>query len=30
VMDKLGARGLSSAVRVAIAAGLEPLHERRA
>jgi two-component system response regulator FixJ len=30
VMEKLQARGLSSAVRVAIAAGLEPLQERRA
>jgi two-component system response regulator FixJ len=30
VMEKLQARGLSSAVRVAIAAGLEPLRERRA
>jgi len=30
VMEKLGARGLSSAVRIAIAAGLEPLNERRA
>jgi two-component system response regulator FixJ len=30
VMEKLQARGLSSAVRIAIAAGLEPLNERRA
>ena len=30
VMEKLQARGLSAAVRVAIAAGLEPLQERRA
>jgi two-component system response regulator FixJ len=30
VMEKLEARGLSSAVRIAIAAGLEPLSERRA
>ncbi|MDB5459335.1 MAG: two component transcriptional regulator, LuxR family [Caulobacteraceae bacterium] len=30
VMDKLEARGLSAAVRIAITAGLEPLEERRA
>jgi two-component system response regulator FixJ len=30
IMEKLQARGLSSAVRTAIAAGLEPLAERRA
>jgi two-component system, LuxR family, response regulator FixJ len=30
VMEKLEARGLSSTVRIAIAAGLEPLSERRA
>jgi two-component system response regulator FixJ len=30
VMDKLRARGLSAAVRVALAAGVEPLVERRA
>ncbi len=29
VMAKLGARGLSSAVRIAMAAGLQPLEERR-
>jgi two-component system response regulator FixJ len=29
VMEKLQARGLSAAVRIAIAAGLEPLEERR-
>lgn len=30
VMDKLQARGLSTAVRLALAAGVEPLEERRA
>jgi two-component system response regulator FixJ len=30
VMTKLKARGLSTAVRIAMAAGLQPLEERRA